>query len=67
MEPKKVNKLSSRKLWFAIWAAALLTYATISQLEITWFGGVAPVLASIVVAYVLGNAYIKGKNGGGNE
>lgn len=66
METKK-SKLTSRKFWFAIWAAALLSYATLSQLEVSWFGGVAPVLASIIVAYVLGNAYIAGKGAGGEK
>lgn len=57
------NKLTSRKFWFALWAAALLSYAVFAQVNMPWFGGVAPVLGSIVVAYVLGNAYIAGKKG----
>jgi hypothetical protein len=58
-----IKKVKSTTLWFAIWAAALLSLAVALKFEAAWFGGTAPILGAIILGYVAGNKAYDFKRG----
>ncbi len=51
-----MSKLTSRKFWFAIWAAAMFTSlslaAVVMKFDASWLSGAMALLAGIIGAYV---------------